>query len=71
VIPDKQCVWYFLIPYKTEGFLDGEQMMTVLLKSFEINKGLSDDLFDVNKVEASGPNMQEMMQNLMQQGKNN
>jgi len=59
------------LPYKTEGFLDGEQMMTVLLKSFEINQGLSDDLFDVDKVETSGPNMQEMMQNLMQQGKDN
>jgi hypothetical protein len=45
--------------------------MTVLTKSLEINEGLSDDLFDVNKVEVSGPNMQEMMQNLMQQGKDN
>ncbi|GAH51817.1 unnamed protein product [marine sediment metagenome] len=45
--------------------------MTVLTKSLEINKGLPDDLFDVNKVEVSGPNMQEMMKNLMQQGKDN
>ena len=59
------------LPYKTEGFMDEVQMMTILLKSFEINQGLSDDLFDVNKVEVSGPNMQEMMQNLMQQGKDN
>ena len=59
------------LPYKTEGFLDEVQMMTILLKSFEINQGLSDDLFDVEKVEVSGPNMQEMMQNMMQQGKNN
>ncbi len=59
------------LPYKTEGFLDEVQMMTILLKSFEINQGLSDDLFDVDKVEVSGPNMQEMMQNMMQQGKNN
>jgi len=46
-------------------------MMTILLKSFETNQGLSDDLFDADKVEVSGPNMQEMMQNMMQQGKNN
>ncbi len=61
--------WEFA--YKTEGFIDEVPMMTILLKSFEINQGLSDDLFDVDKVEASGPNMQEMMQNLMQQGKDN
>jgi len=59
------------LPYKTEGFMDEVQMMTILLKSFEINQGLSDDLFDVDKVEVSGPNVQEMMQNLMQQGKDN
>ena len=59
------------LPYKTEGFMDEAQMMTILLKSFEINQGLSDDLFDVDKVEISGLNMQEMMQNMMQQGKNN
>ena len=59
------------LAYKTEGFLNEEPMMTILLKSFETNQGLSDDLFDINKVELSGPNMQEMMQNMMQQGKNN
>ena len=59
------------LAYKTEGFMDEVQTMTVLTKSLEINKGLSDDLFDVDKVEVSGPNMQEMMQNLMQQGKDN
>jgi outer membrane lipoprotein-sorting protein len=61
--------WEFA--YKTEGFRDEVPMMAILLKSFEINQGLSDDLFDVNKVEVSGPNMQEMMQNMIQQGENN
>ncbi len=61
--------WEFA--YKTEGFIDEVPMMTILLKSLEINQGLSDDLFDADKVEISGPNMQEMMQNLMQQGKDN
>ncbi len=59
------------LPYKIEVFINEVQTMTVLTKSLEINKGLSDDLFDVNKVEVSGSNMQEMMQNLMQQGKDN
>jgi len=59
------------LAYKTEGFIDEVPMMTILLKSFETNQGLSDDLFDVDKVEVSGPNMQEMMENMMQQGKNN
>lgn len=59
------------LPYKTEGFMDEVPMLTILLKSFEINQGLSDDLFDVDKVEVSGSNIQEMMQNLMKQGENN
>lgn len=59
------------LPYKTEGFMDEVPMLTILLKSFEINQGLSDDLFDVDKVEVSGPNIQEMMQNLMKQDENN
>ncbi len=59
------------LPYKIEVFVNEIQTMTVITKSFEINQGLSDDLFDVDKVEVSGPNMQEMMQNMMQQGKNN
>ena len=59
------------LPYKIEVFINEVQTMTVLTKSLKINQGLPDDLFDVNKVELSGPNMQEMMQNLMQQGKNN
>lgn len=58
------------MPYKTEMFLDEVQTTTVLTKFLEINKGLSDDLFDADKVEVSGPNIQEMMQNLMQQGEN-
>lgn len=61
--------WEFA--YKVEGFMNDVPMMTILLKSFEINQGLSDDLFDADKVEVSGPNIQEMMQNLMQQGKDN
>jgi len=60
--------WEF--PYKTEMFIDGKPMFTLLVKSYKLNQGLSDELFDVDKVEVSGPNLQEMMQNMMQQGKN-
>jgi outer membrane lipoprotein-sorting protein len=59
------------LPYKIEVFINEVQTMIVLTKSLKINQGLPDDLFDVNKVELSGPNMQEMMQNMIQQGKNN
>jgi len=45
------------LAYKTEGFMDEVQVMTILLKSFEINQELSDDLFDVDKVELEGPNL--------------
>ncbi len=61
--------WEFA--YKTEMFINGKLMFTLLVKSYKLNQGLSDDLFDVDKVEVSGPNMQEMMQNLMQQGEDN
>lgn len=61
--------WEFA--YKTEMFINEKLTFTLLVKSFEVNQGLSDDLFDVDKAEVSGPNMQEIMQNMMQQGKNN
>jgi hypothetical protein len=50
------------MPYKTEMYGDNELMFTLLVKSIEINKGVSDDLFDPDKVKAKGFNMQEMMQ---------
>lgn len=39
------------IPYKTESYLDGELKSTILIKTVEINQGLSDDIFDADKVE--------------------
>jgi len=53
------------IPHKTEMYMDGKFMGTLLIKSFEINKGLSDELFDPDKVKEF--NMQEMMEKMMQQ----
>jgi len=49
------------MPYKTEFYTDGKLMSTSLVKSLEINKGVSDDLFDPNRVKIKGFNIREMM----------
>lgn len=55
------------MPYTTEVFVDGKLMSKTTIKTLEINKGLSDDLFDADKVKAKGqgmpgmPNIQDMM----------
>ena len=49
------------MPYKTQVFLDSRLISTTVVKSLEMNKGLSDDLFDPDKVEVKGFDMQEMM----------
>ncbi len=49
------------VPYKTEMLMDGKLMSVVLVKSIEINKNLSDDLFDPEKVEVKGTSMQDIM----------
>ena len=61
--------WEF--PYKVEAYINVKPMFTFLVKSLKYNQGLSDDLFNVNKVEIQGPNLQEMMQNMMKSGVNN
>ncbi len=55
------------MPYKTEMYTDGELMATSLVKSIKINKGLSDDLFDPDKVKIKrkGFGMREMMREMM------
>lgn len=53
------------MPYKTEIYVEGKLMSTTLVKSIEINKGLSDDLFNPEKVEVKGFSMQEMMKRMM------
>jgi len=55
------------MPYKTQMYVDGKLMGTFLIKSLEINKGLSDELFDPDKVKVKGFNMEEMMKKMMQQ----
>ena len=53
--------------YKTQFFEDSRLVYTSVVKSLEINKGLSDDLFDPDKVEVKGPDMEEMMKGMMEE----
>jgi len=55
------------MPYKTEVYEGNKLMSTTLVKSLEINKGLSDDLFDPGKVKAKGSGMKDMMKKMMMQ----
>ena len=57
------------MPFKTEMYIDGERVSTVKVVSIEVNQGLSDDLFDVQKAEIKGPTMQDMMKMMQDQGK--
>jgi outer membrane lipoprotein-sorting protein len=56
-------------PYKTEIYVDGNLMTTVGVKSLEINKGLSDELFNPDKLELKGLSMEDMMKKMMEQEK--
>jgi len=57
------------MPYKTEIYEDTKLMSTTLVKSLKVNKGLSDDLFNPDKVKAKGSGMQEMMKKMMRERK--
>jgi outer membrane lipoprotein-sorting protein len=55
------------VPFKTEMY-QGEQLLSVVeVKNVSVNTGLSDDLFDPNRVEVKGMDMQSMMQQMMSQ----
>jgi outer membrane lipoprotein-sorting protein len=56
----------FEIPYKTDMYFDGKLAGTATVKMVKINTGLSDDLFDPDKVQVKGVDMQEMMKRMMQ-----
>jgi outer membrane lipoprotein-sorting protein len=57
------------MPYKTEMYTDGELMATSLVKSIKINKGLSDDLFDPDKVKIKRKGFgMEMMREMIREG---
>jgi len=57
------------MPYKTEIYANGKLFTVSTVKSLVINKGISDNLFNPDKVKMEGPsNMQEMMKKAMEQG---
>jgi len=56
------------IPYKTETYADGKLVSTSLVKTLEINQGLSDDLFTVPEVKEEkkkGPGFPGMMKKML------
>jgi outer membrane lipoprotein-sorting protein len=56
------------LPYTTEVFTNGDLMTKTTIISFDINKGLSDDLFDADKVSVDTKKptgMPNMMENMM------
>jgi outer membrane lipoprotein-sorting protein len=55
------------MPYKTEIYEGNKLMSTTLVKSLQVNKGLSDDLFDPNKVKAKESGMRDMMRRMMKE----
>lgn len=55
------------IPYKSLMYSGNELFSTTNIKSLDINKGLSEDLFSADKVEAKGTSMQDMMKQMMEQ----
>lgn len=52
----------FDYPYQIDIYIDGKLQSSMTIKSVKVNSGLSDDLFDPDKVEM--PSMQEMMQQM-------
>jgi len=59
------------LPYKVEVLMNNSQLMTVLVKSLKINKGISEEMFDINHVEIEESNLQDMIQNMMKSGGKN
>jgi outer membrane lipoprotein-sorting protein len=52
----------FEMPFKTEMYSGKDLISTAVVKSIAVNKGISDDLFDPDKIEApAGPDMKGMM----------
>ena len=54
-------------PYKTEMYQEDKLVSTIIVKSVVMNKGLSDALFDPDKVEVKGPSMEDMMKKMQEQ----
>jgi len=56
------------LPYKTEIYSGKALASTIIMKSVEVNKGISDDLFNPDKVQSKGPGMMEMLKKMKDQG---
>lgn len=52
------------IPYVTEVFKNDEKTVEMKIKSVDLNKGISDDMFDADKVKIEKFNMMEMMKKM-------
>ncbi|MDD5223782.1 MAG: outer membrane lipoprotein-sorting protein [bacterium] len=58
------------MPYKMEMFTKGKLLSSATVKSVEINKGLPDDLFSAEKIQAKGMDFKSIMKGLpIPQGK--
>jgi outer membrane lipoprotein-sorting protein len=57
------------IPYKTEMFSGESLFSTITINSVHVNTGMSDDLFDPDKVENSVPNVEQLLDGTEHQGK--
>lgn len=55
------------IPYKTETFVNGNTLSTLTITSLDVNKGLSDDLFDASLEKGEDFDFQKLMQSMMQE----
>ena len=51
------------MPYKTEMLADGAKLSDSLVETIDVNKNMSDKIFDAESVEVPGPNLQELMRN--------
>ena len=51
--------------YKTEVYVDGQLLFRTMVKSLELNKGLSDDLFNPAKTTPKGLNLKGMLKRLL------
>ena len=55
----------FEMPYRTEMYSGKDLISTTVVKSIAVNKGISDDLFDPDKIKAAaGPDMKGMMEQM-------
>lgn len=70
VMSDFRKVKGFEVAHLTEMFTDGEKTMTMKLVGIETNKGLSDDLFDAEKLSGGeGMDMNAMMKKALEMQK--